>query len=247
MAGNESAGIHLIKKAVEFDNDKKYEEAFVHYKEGIHILIESLKAIQDEKKRVAFRDKISSYMERAEKIKVLVDQSKEYEKYHEQINIEENSIGYSYEKIFSRFLKDESLDYVEVNDPYIKARHQTHNFLRFCEMLVKLTKIIKRIILLTTRDEDTNGINQQEAKLNEIRESLQKRNVELTVKFSEGLHDREIRLSSGWIVKIGRGLDYFKPPESREKLCIGFHDLDLRPCYSTTIDIFHQKSTKFSK
>lgn len=43
MATNESAGIHLIKKAIEFDTDKKYEEAFVHYKEGIHILIDSLK------------------------------------------------------------------------------------------------------------------------------------------------------------------------------------------------------------
>lgn len=43
MTTNESAGIHLIKKAIEFDTDTKYEEAFVHYKEGIHILIDSLK------------------------------------------------------------------------------------------------------------------------------------------------------------------------------------------------------------
>ena len=112
-------------------------------------------------------------------------------------------------------------------------------------MMVKLTKSIQKIFLLTTKDDDPNNL--QESRLEEIRESLSKRNVQLIVKFSDNLHDREIRLSSGWIVKIGRGLDYFKPPESREKLCIGFHDLDLRPCYSTTIDIFHQKSTKFSK
>lgn len=44
MAINESAGIHLIKKAIELDTEKKYEEAFLHYKEGIHILLESLKS-----------------------------------------------------------------------------------------------------------------------------------------------------------------------------------------------------------
>lgn len=91
---------------------------------------------------------------------------------------------------------------------------------------------------------NVKGHNQQQERLNEIKESLAKRNIELQVKFSTALHDREIRLSNGWIIKIGRGLDYFKPPESRDKLCIGFHDYDLRPCHATTIDIFHKSSTK---
>ncbi|CAF5105244.1 unnamed protein product, partial [Rotaria magnacalcarata] len=46
-------------------------------------------------------------------------------------------------------------------------------------------------------------------------------------------------LNNGWIVKIGRGLDFYKPPES--KLSIGYYDLDLRPCHQTTIDIFHSE------
>ena len=45
-------------------------------------------------------------------------------KYHEQINIEENATGYSYEKLFYRFISNEVLDYVEINDPYIKSKHQ---------------------------------------------------------------------------------------------------------------------------
>lgn len=112
-------------------------------------------------------------------------------------------------------------------------------------MLVKLTKNIGKIILTTTKDDD--NYNQQESRLEEIRDSLLKREIELIIKFNNSLHDREIRFSTGWIVKIGRGLDYFKPPESRDKLCIGFHDLDLRPCYATTVDIFHSKSTKIRK
>lgn len=112
-------------------------------------------------------------------------------------------------------------------------------------MLIKLTNNIEKIILTTTKDED--NYNQQETRLDEIKNSLSKRNTELIIKYNSGLHDREIRFSTGWIVKIGRGLDYFKPPEYRDKLCIGFHDLDLRPCYATTIDIFHSKSTKIRK
>lgn len=137
-------------------------------------------------------------------------------------------------------------------------------------MIVKLSKSVKQIVLQTTRDEvwiyfqtscvlvvvikfnlndckDINSTSQQETRLNEIKESLVKRNVRLIIQFNDSLHDREIRLSNGWIIKIGRGLDYFKAPEARDKLCIGFHDLDLRPCHSTIIDIFHKSSVKTNK
>lgn len=51
-------------------------------------------------------------------------------------------------------------------------------------------------------------------------------------------------LGNGWIVKIGRGLDYFKPTDS--KFSIGAMDYDLRPCHETTVDIFHGKDVKHS-
>jgi hypothetical protein len=50
------------------------------------------------------------------------------------------------------------------------------------------------------------------------------------------------RLSSGWTIKIGRGLDYFKAPESQFSL--GFFDMDLRPCLETTVDVFHMKDVR---
>lgn len=40
------------------------------------------------------------------------------------------------------------------------------------------------------------------------------------------------------MIKIGRGLDYFKAPEG--KFVLGSCDLELRPCLETTVDIFHQ-------
>jgi ATP-dependent Lon protease len=57
-----------------------------------------------------------------------------------------------------------------------------------------------------------NPMKSQQEQLDEIKESLAKRNIELIVRYDHYLHDREIRLSNGWIIKIGRGLDYFKPP-----------------------------------
>lgn len=52
------------------------------------------------------------------------------------------------------------------------------------------------------------------------------------------------RLSSGWTIKIGRGLDYFKAPEG--KFSLGFFDMDLRHCHETTVDVFHIKDVKKS-
>ena len=43
--------------------------------------------------------------------------------YHEQIQIKDNSLGNSYEKLFSGFL-DESVTQIIIQDPYIRAFHQ---------------------------------------------------------------------------------------------------------------------------
>lgn len=62
-------------------------------------------------------------MSRAEKLKEIINDLKEEGQFHEQISIENNSIGHSYEKIFKRFL-DYDVTYVIVEDPYIRMPHQ---------------------------------------------------------------------------------------------------------------------------
>jgi hypothetical protein len=62
-------------------------------------------------------------MGRAEKVKQLIEEQKAAGKYHEQIVIENNSTGHSYEKLFGRFL-DEEVTSVEVEDPYVRSFHQ---------------------------------------------------------------------------------------------------------------------------
>ncbi|XP_023215592.1 MIT domain-containing protein 1-like [Centruroides sculpturatus] len=195
--------------------------------------------MKDDKKRNHMRQKVTEYMDRAEKIKKLVQDEKEAGKYHEQIQIADNSIGNDYEKIFGRFL-DENLLSVEIDDPYVRTTHQIYNFLRFCELLIKKSKNLREITLMTGIDEQNHS--SQEQKFEKICFSLKKYNVTLKVHYSGTLHDREIRFDNGWVIKVGRGLDYFKPTENN--FSIGFCDLSLRPCHETTVDIFHKKSLK---
>jgi ATP-dependent Lon protease len=145
------------------------------------------------------------------------------------------AIGYSYETIFGEYLF--GCEEITVEDPYIRAYHQIVNFLRFCETAVKIAKP-KRLYLITNFDDETEKKDAL-AKLSIISENLKQYDLQLDVKVNPHLHDREIRLSSGWTVKIGRGFDFYQRPD--DWLNIGANDLDLRPCLETTVDIFSTK------
>jgi len=132
-----------------------------------------------------------------------------------------------------------------VEDPYIRATHQIYNFLRFCELVVRIVPSVKHILLITVPEDtnsNTSNSNQTSSvasKLEEIKESLEERNIHLTITYKTTLHDRQIRLNSGWIIKIGRGLDIYQ--KSKGNFSIGFLDYELRPTLETTVDIFKKK------
>ncbi|NXR97280.1 MITD1 protein, partial [Oxylabes madagascariensis] len=226
------AGAETVKRAVQLDVASRFQESLVCYQEGIDLLLQVVKATTDEAKKHRYRQKISEFT-------FLSDG-----KYHKQIRIEENATGFGYEKLFLEYLT-EIVSEVWVEDPYIRQVHQAsrclYNFLRFCEMLVKGPCKVKTIHLLTSYDEGS-GRSQQMIALEEIKQSLSNYGVTLNIDFSSSIHDREIRFNNGWMIKIGRGLDYFKKPQGR--FSIGFCDFDLRPCHETTVDVFHTKHTK---
>ncbi|XP_064358353.1 testis-specific gene 10 protein [Dromaius novaehollandiae] len=210
-AALERAGVETVRRAVELDVASRFQESLVCYQEGIDLLLQVVKATKDEVKKQHYRQKISEYMTRAEDIKKYIEKEKQDGKYHKQIKIDENATGFSYEKLFQEYL-NEIVTEVWVEDPYIRHVHQLYNFLRFCEMLVKGPCKVKTIHLLTSYDEG-NGKAQQISGLEEIKQSLRNHGVTLNVSFSSSIHDREIRFNSGWMIKIGRGLDYFKKPQ----------------------------------
>jgi ATP-dependent Lon protease len=140
--------------------------------------------------------------------------------------------GYSYESIMAPYLKGAKT--VIVEDPYIRMQHQIQNFVRFCETLLKVGSV-KNIRLITGYDDKTQLAEIAE-KLEELKQSLLELDVELEVKLNPNLHDREIRLDTGWVIKIGRGLDFYQKPGSWFE--VGANDLSLRKCLETKVDIF---------
>lgn len=188
-------------------------------------------------------------MDRAEKIKALLDSThssntvtepKETPKPDtELLKIEDGCIGYGYTTVFGKYL-DDTVTEINIEDPYIRAFHQCQNLVRFCELAVRNCKKLTRICLVTTLDLDER--KNQIGRLQELKQNLLARVISFEFTFSDTLHDRQITLSNGWVIKIGRGLDYFKAPDG--KFVIGACDLELRPCLETTVHIFHQNQLK---
>ncbi len=143
-----------------------------------------------------------------------------------------NDTGFSYESIIGPYLLGAKK--IVVEDPFIRATHQVQNFVRFCEMVVRDSSIAK-VELTTSYDDHTNMADLHD-KLEDVKQSMLEQDVELEIHLNPNMHDREIRLDNGWVIKIGRGLDFFQRPTSWFEL--GTNDLSLRKCLETKIDIF---------
>lgn len=141
-------------------------------------------------------------------------------------------IGRSYESIIGPYLK--GAKEITIEDPYIRLKHQIQNLVRFCEAVIKLSAI-RKINLITSYDDKTNMSEMQDL-LNEVKQSLLEIDVDLDVKLNPAMHDREIEIDNGWVIKIGRGLDFYQKPNSWFE--IGVNDLSLRKCLETKIDIY---------
>lgn len=146
--------------------------------------------------------------------------------------------GHSYESIIGPYLSGAKS--VIIEDPYIRLQHQIQNFVRFCETVLR-SGTVKKIDLVTGYDDKTQLAEIHE-KLDDLKQSLLEADVILDVKLNPDMHDREIRLDNGWIIKIGRGLDFYQRPMSWFE--IGVHDLSLRKCLETKVDIYKIETAK---
>lgn len=140
--------------------------------------------------------------------------------------------GHSYESIMGPYIRGAKA--VTIEDPYIRLPHQIQNFVRFCETCLK-SGTIKSINLITGYDDKTQPSDISE-KIEDLKQSLLEMDVVLSVKLNPNMHDREIRLDNGWVIKIGRGLDFYQRPGSWFE--VGANDLSLRKCLETKVDIF---------
>lgn len=150
----------------------------------------------------------------------------------QHFTIHYGATGYSYDSSIAPYLQGAKT--VVIEEPYIRMTHQIQNFVRFCETVIK-TGTVKRIELTTGYDNDTPWAEIQE-KLDDLQQSLLELDVVLDIQLNPNLHDREIRIDNGWVIKIGRGLDFYQKPASWFE--VGANDLSLRKCLETKIVIY---------
>jgi ATP-dependent Lon protease len=150
----------------------------------------------------------------------------------QHFEIRYGDVGHTYETIMAAYL--DGANEVVICDAYIRQTHQVQNFVRFCEMIHKFSNV-KKIVLITNFEHDLQR-NDANSKIDDLKQSLSELNVELQVTEDPNIHDREITISNGWTIKIGRGLDIYQPPDTY--FTIGANDLTLRKCKQTTVDIF---------
>jgi len=143
--------------------------------------------------------------------------------------------GHTYESLFGDYLR--GAKEITVEDAYIRAPHQISNFLRFCELVVKVGSA-QVINLITCYDSEEQRM-EADQKLKLIATSLIDHGIKLNIKYSETLHDREIRLDNGWSIQIGRGFDIYQRLDNW--FSIGTTNLEMRPCLETKVNIFRRK------
>ncbi len=154
------------------------------------------------------------------------------------IRILYGDVGYSYDSLFGIYLSGAKK--IEIEDPYIRSQHQIANLVRFCETAIQHGPI--RTIHLRTGYDDGHQRKETETKLADLAQSLRDRGVTFTTDFDENIHDRDIRMDNGWRIRIGRGLDFYQPPDSW--FAVGANDMALRPCRETMVDIFRWEPPK---
>ncbi len=148
----------------------------------------------------------------------------------------DGATGYTYERILRPYI-DTAMK-IEVDDPFVRLPHQVDNFTRFCALAVRSGKVTE--IKLTTGLQPGESSDDVDSRLETLRRDLQSRNIAFNWRRDPNLHDREIRFDNGWVVKIGRGLDIYKKPESW--VSVEASDFTLRHCRQTKIDIFYAEN-----
>lgn len=71
------------------------------------------------------------------------------------LHIKDGEVGHSYLSVFKKCL-DGNVEWAEIQDPYLRTKHQIHNLVRFCELLVKHCKKLREVKLTTVRGEGHN-------------------------------------------------------------------------------------------
>jgi hypothetical protein len=178
--------------------------------------------------------KLQEYLGQAEKVKKLIQSWGTKGEIRDKIHISDGATNYGYDRIFGKYLT-EDVEEILIEEPYIRDHYQLLNLVMFCELAVSNCRNLKCIKVTTNKDPSPRS--EQTRSFESLTESLAKHNICLYVDITDTLHDRQVLLNTGFIIKIGRGLNYFKPNSS--KVALGAFNFNFRECRETNVDVLY--------
>ncbi|EDW74896.1 uncharacterized protein Dwil_GK15925 [Drosophila willistoni] len=230
--------LESIINALKCEQSGHIMEAILLYEESIHKLNQMATA-EPNKKQLCGKY-LKTYESRAKQLRDQVKTHLHASKLLDHLSIERDARGRSYQRLFGPYL-DDSVKEAHLNEPHLTEQQHYRNLVNFFEVLVKNCRYLK-YIRLTTRPDPVVPKNQMHI-LQQIRSDLATGNIQMNFQLDDTLHDRKIVLSSGVVIKIGRGLHYFENCEDIHSL--GMCDFDFRKCLATDVDIW--KCRAFAK
>lgn len=145
------------------------------------------------------------------------------------IQIKEGETGYSYQNLFSPYLKGAKS--IQIVDPYVRLEYQVRNLIAFIGIIDTSNGPVQ--LSLTTSAEDAYQEREISKKLDEIKTTIVKHGIDLVYDISTTVHRRGIEADNGWKIIIDRGLDIFQKPDSKYEL--SEVDQTKRKCRETEI------------
>ena len=129
----------------------------------------------------------------------------------EAIEVDQTGIDYDY--LFSECL--EGAKEITLTDPYIVNKHQFFLLQKLLETCQESQENVKNLSFhlvtgLAAKDAILSEAQQNKA-FGVIKEIAKHNNIKFTFERTNGLHDRSLKTDHGWNIKLGRGVDMFKP------------------------------------
>jgi|JI8StandDraft_1071087.scaffolds.fasta_scaffold157018_2 hypothetical protein len=115
--------------------------------------------------------------------------------------------GIDFDLLFGKYFLN--AEKIFIQDPYIRLEHQIRNLIELLHTLLRKSKKLKTVKILTGYDdsEQLNNNNDTFKEFSKIAKSKFKFNFEYD--FDKNIHDRKITINDTIIIFIGRGLDIY--------------------------------------
>lgn len=151
----------------------------------------------------------------------------------ERFTLRNGEKGWPFSRIFTREYLAGGAD-TWLIDPFLALRHQRRNLREFVIQLCEVSKL-KELHIITRESLDDVSDDRADARFyDELdRFAYQTAGMRISFVLDEDIHDRFFVLDNGFVFKLGRGLDMYKPVAG-----LASRDPSLRQVRSCEIDVF---------